>query len=370
MAKKKQTIENGTSVKFLGYEEGDEGDLKKGAICTVVGYDPEDDTYDVEDAHGNGDSLYADEFEVQEAAPTTGKGKAAAKAAPAAKQEEVAAPTKGKGKGKAAAKQEPAPTTKATKATKAAPAAKGKAKGKQQEEQEEVPLPAFKKTASVAKALKDFANPLDAAADLAEQKEKIVFTLGGVLAYVKRNNLHATIESDTNDEDGNPIPLYTADLAGFDKYAESTLGIGKRSANYYVQLYEKFSQITTEAKLAKIGWTKLRELLRLNNLLDENSVDTWLEVARTGSTTEVKDAVKEAIVDAGDGHQSHGNTRTATMTTWKLATHDDQTELVKECFAMAREVLGEDATDSQCFVHICGEWNQMGYEEEGEEEAA
>jgi hypothetical protein len=368
---KNTVIENGTKVKFLGYEEGDEGELSKGAMVTIVGYDATDKTYDVEDAEGNGDSLYAEEFEVGDAVET----------APATKS--AAAP---KNKAKAAAKPVDAKAEKAKenaaaiKAKEKEAAAKAKAKAvadkaaaKAAEEQALLDaMPKFKKTTSVAAALKEFDGDAIAAANaLAEQKEQTVFTLGGVLAFVKRNNLQATIPGE-EDAEGNATAAYTADLKGFDAYAEDTLGIGKRSANYYVQLYERFSQLTTEAKLARIGWTKLRELLRLNNLLDEGSVEEWLEVARTNSTTAVKEKVTTAIVDAGDEVETHGNTSTADATSWKLLTYNDQTDMVRAAFAMAREVLGDDASDSKCFVHIVQEWTDLGYEGEGEaeEEAA
>jgi hypothetical protein len=350
----KTTIKTGTQVKFIGSAEYD-GQLAKGATVTIKGFDPEEGTYAVEDEEGLQDSLFDTEFEVIEA-------KAKTKAKPAAEEAKPATKTAAKAKVKTAEEEE-APRTKSKGRTdtevkgKGKTEAKAKAKAKVKEEEEVIPLPKFKTTASVKAALDEHeGDALAAAHELAESSEKTVFTLGGVLAYIKRNDLHTSVESEETDEEGNSVPAYAPGLKGFNAYVEDTLGIAARKADYFVNLYEKFSQITTEAKIAKIGWTKLRELLPLD--LDESNVEEWLDYAKETPTVDLKEAVREQLVDAGG--KTHGNRKTATMVTRKFRFFEDQDNVVKEAIDKAREVIGDDQDDSACILHILNEWIALG----------
>lgn len=371
---KKQNIANGTKGKFLEYDDGEEGALKKGVEITVTGYDPEQDTYNVEDGDGNTDSLYVEEFEVVEDKKATTK-KAASKKATTKKATTKKAATKKTAKTKAAKADEEETEADADEeeqeeveeqeeaekpATKKATTKRTSRASNNDNDEEEIPLPKFKKTTSVGKALKAHDNdPLTAAEVLSEEKERTVFTLGGILAFIKRNDSFLDIVGDDDES------LYEEGLKGFNAYVEAELDLKPRTANYYVQLYERFSQITTESKIAKIGWTKLRELLPLSeSALNDETVDEWLELAKDSSSAALKEKVRESIVNSGD--DTHGNQRTAKQKSYKLVVHEDQAEVVDEALAAAREVLGDDASDSACFVHILGEWMNLSYEE-GEE---
>lgn len=386
---KTNTIKTGTAVTFLGYSDGKGDTFEEGAKLTIIGYDPDDKTYALEDESGAQDSLYAKEFEVIDLAPAVTKGKA--KAAPAKKaatkktaapaapveadeEEEIEEIEEEDEEEDSEEEEAPAPvktkTAKAAKGGKAeskTPAAKNasaKTKGKADAEAEEVPLPKFKMTVSVKSALEENGgNALKAAKTLAESSEKTVFTLGGVLAHIKRTDAHVNILSDEKDEEtGKRLPLYDKGNKGFNAYVEAALGIAARKADYYVNLYEKFSQITTEAAIGKIGWTKLRELLPLE--LDKDNVDEWLDYAKESSTAEVKDAVTKTLVDSGQ--KLHGNSKRGKgdteKVTYKLHFFADQNNVIVEAIDKAREVIGEDATPSQCFAHIAQEWLNMDYE--------
>lgn len=369
---KSTTLKAGTAVTFLGYSDGKGDTFKKGASLKIVGFDPDDNTYAVEDENGEQDSLFATEFEISGAGDVKAKA-TNAKTAPAKKastktakrkaapveeedeeveEEEVEAP-KSKAKSKTATTKT-AKTAAKSKTTKAAKTKTAK------EEKEEVVLPAFKATASVKAALAEHDDDAIAAAhDLAESGEATMFALGGVLAHIKRNDLHLAIEGEEEDEDGNALPAYAPGLKGFNAYVENTLGYASRKAAYLVDLYEKFSQITTEAKIAKIGWTKLRELLPLD--IDKTNVEEWLEFAKESSTAEVKAEVSKTLVNAGG--KLHGNKSTSEKTKLNLILFDDQGKMVEEAFDKAREVIGEEATASQCFVHIVTEWMALDYDE-------
>jgi hypothetical protein len=341
-----KTIKTGTQVQFIGSNEYD-GDLKIGATVTIMGYDPDEGTYAVEDSNGLQDSLYDTEFKaVEENSKPKGKVKAT--------EDKADAKTATKKASKTLEEAEAAPKTKTKAKADAKPTkTEAKAKAKVKEEEEEVQLPKFKTTASVKAALEQHeGDALAAANELAEASEKTVFTLGGVLAYIKRNDLHTSIESEETDDEGNVLPAYASGLKGFNAYVEDTLGIAARKADYFVNLYEKFSQITTEAKIAKIGWTKLRELLPLD--LDESNVDEWLDFAKESPTSELKAEVTKSIVDAGG--KVHGNRQTAQMVTRKFRFFEDQDNVIKEAIDKAREVIGEDQDDSACLLHIANEW--------------
>jgi hypothetical protein len=333
MAKSTSTIKTGSQATFIGSKDYD-GALKEGSTVIIKGFDPDENTYAVQDEEGVQDSLFAEEFEIAEAAPAKTKTKAT-------KAEVEAKPAKTK-----------------TKATKAEVEAKpAKTKTKATKEEEEITLPKFKTTASVKKALADHnGDAIATAAEIAESSEKTVFTLGGVLAYIKRNESHTEILSDEKDEEtGEFLPLYPAGNKGFNLYVQDSLGIASRKADYFVNLYEKFSQITTEAAISKIGWTKLREMLPLE--LDEDNVEEWLAYAKDASTTELKAEVTKTMVDSGG--KQHGNKKDTLMVRRAFSFFEDQDNVVKEAIDKAREVIGDEASDSACAVHIFQEWLNM-----------
>jgi hypothetical protein len=340
-----KTIKTGTQVEFIGSKEYD-GALEVGTTVTIMGYDPDEGTYAVQDQDGTQDSLYDTEFSaIEEEAPKEAKTKTKTKT----KAVEVVETVE---------EVEEAPKTKTKTKTKAEPKATTKKTAKTAKVvlEEVAPLPKFKTTASVKAALEQHGgDAIAAATELAEASEKTVFTLGGVLAYIKRNDSHTAIESDEQDEEGNVLAAYEAGLKGFNAYVEDTLGIAARKADYFVNLYEKFSQITTEAKIAKIGWTKLRELLPLD--LDESNVEEWLDYAREASTSDLKAEITKSIVEAGG--KVHGNRQTAQMVTRKFRFFEDQDNVVKEAIDKARAVIGDDQDDSACVLHILNEWMAM-----------
>lgn len=363
---KTATLKVGTELTFNGYQEGAEGPLTKGEKLSVIGFDPSEGTYAVENEEGARDNLFPAEFSVGAPTPKAATKKVA-KAKPAAEDEEEVVKTVKKTASKVKTETETAIKDKAK--------AKTTAKAKENKKEEPVELPAFKTTPSVKAALESHGgSALKAAHELAESSEKTIFTLGGVLAYIKRNDAHTEILSDERDEEtGKRLPAYEAGLKGFNAYVQDVLGIAARRADYFVNLYEKFSQITTEAKIGKIGWTKLRELLPL--ALTKDNVEDWLDKAKASSTAELKESVTKTLVNSGE--KVHGNRDTSEKTVRKFVFFDDQENVVNEAISRAKEVIGEEATDSQALLHIVTEWLNFeeaepelsdDYEEEEEED--
>lgn len=367
---KNEQYKVGDLVTFLGYDGDADGELKAGDQLKVTGYDPDQELYNivrVSDEHE--DSLFEVEFEpsTQKASQKPGRRAAKQEVAQEVDEEQDVAPVakktpKAKAVKEAPVQPEPEPEkVVAKKASKPAKVEveqvkeekpKAKKAQKNQEEAEEVELPEFVQTSSVTAALElHDGDELATAAALAEQKEKTIFTLGGVLARIKRNNAFSSIVNAKNER------TYEDGLKGFNNYVKDELGVESRSAAYYVDLYEMFSRVTSEDKIAKIGWTKLRELLPLKEIIDENNVDSWLKKAKQVSTKELHDAVTKQLVDAGE--KTHGNRQLAEQTTFKYVVHNDQATTITDAITRAKEIIGDDCSDGAALVHIVSEWLQM-----------
>jgi len=391
----KRKYADGTIVWFKAYEDGADGELNAGDKLKITGFDEEQEVYNVETEDGQADSVFDTEFTTEdpEAEQKPARKKAAKVVVEDNDEDEDEGPvkavvTKKSAKAVIEIEEEPAKPVKASKKKKVEvveedeeeeevvapkkeskkskkvveeddedeePVVEQKKRGRKPKvevEDEEDTLGEFVSTESVTKTLKlHKGNALDAAKDLAETKERTIFTLGGVLAYVKRNESFSKIK----DEDGQN--KYEKGLVGFNEYVKEELGIEARSAAYYVDLYEMFSKVTTEAKIAKIGWTKLRELLPLRQSINTDNVDEWLDKAKNSTAAELHESVTKSLVDAGE--DIHGNRVTAKQVKFSFVVHNDQESIVKEAIDLAKEILGEDATDSAALVHIFGEWLQM-----------
>ena len=330
--KHKQTVPTGNSVKFLKYgEDAEGGELRQNDILTIVGFDAKDGVYNVRcDSTGVEDSLYKDEFSTD------------------------VSPAKGKTKSKAKTEPEPAPASKSKPSN-----VKVEVEEEEQEEQG-AEIPKFRATASVSQAVKDAnGDYLAAAQTLADSEAKAKFVLGGVLAKIKRENLQAHIASDEKDAEGNWLPAYDGNLNGFNAYVRDSLNLHDRKAHSLVNIYEKFSQITTEAKIDKVGWTKLRELLPLD--LTTDNVDEWLTKAKTMHGADLHESVTESLVD-GEG-KVHGKRGLNTQVAFKFVAFNDQAEMWKEAIAEAKKVIGEEQSDSMAVNHIFTEWLTLQQQE-------
>lgn len=340
-SKIEQKFKNGTTLVFLGYDgDNGEGKLKAGDKLTVTGFDDVQELYNVTSEEGVMDSLFENEFKIEaEAAQTKTRTKLkVVEPAPVVSEEvddELVQEVKPKAKKEKKVEQKTEPKSK--------------------QEEEEV-VGGFKKTESVLAILKRHGeDALLAATDLAETKERTIFTLGGVLAYIKRNDTFKSIK--TEDDAGIAHQTYQDGLIGFNTYVKAELGIEARSAAYYVDLYEMFSQVTTEAKIAKIGWTKLRELLPLRDSINADNVDEWLDKAKSSTTSELHEKVTKTLVDAGE--ELHGNRVTAQQTKLTYVVHEDQANTVAEALRKAKDIMGDDTTDSAALVYILSEWMQL-----------
>ena len=108
----------------------------------------------------------------------------------------------------------------------------------------------FVHDAEVANIIRD-QDPLEAAKSLHDSVKQTYFTLGGVLYEIDETK--AYIRAGYDDEDG------------FRAYVEAELGIRYHKARYLVRTYKTFSTLGFDRdRLAEIGWTKAREIARLD----------------------------------------------------------------------------------------------------------
>jgi hypothetical protein len=367
----KQKVPTGAQVIFSGYAEDDaKGPLlgHDGVSLKVTGYDKDDDTYNVEceiDGETVEDALFDDEFSAEKAKAATKKDatkKAAAKKAAAKKvaSKKTKAPTL------TVVEDEEVKEVKDLVAKKTAKkVAKKVAKAKVKEE---APLPAFKRTTTLTSTLKEYEGDACAAAyDWCEEVERSNFVLGGLLAYIKRNDEHAKILSEELNEDGTEyLPAYKSGLKGFSSFVEDYLGLKAVKAHWLVRIYETFSQIATEKQIAAVGWTKLRELLPLGDILTVDNVQEWLDKASEETTADLHESVKKKLVKSGA--KTHGNKGKDEQTTRKFVFFNHQAEVIEEAIERKKAEMDDttkgDYPDSAALYAIISEWSDL-QEQEG-----
>jgi len=374
--KYKQSIATGSKLTFTGYAEDDaEGSLTDyvGSVLTITGFDTEDGTYNVEldDDTSVIEALFDDEFEVldakEEPAPVakkTAKKKVAKKktAAKKAAKLEESSPEE---------QEQEVPTVPAKKTAKKKTAAKKAATKKvvvKNKADAEVALPTFKKTTTLASTLKDYdGDVVSAAYDWAQEVEKSNFVLGGLLAFIKRNDSYLSMDSDNVDDDGVAVPAYEKGLKGFNLFVQDYLGLKAVKAHWLVRIYETFSQIATEKQITAVGWTKLRELLPLGDILTKENVGEWLDHAKDETTTALHERVDKKLLDSGV--KKHGNSGAKNeQTNRKFVFFNSQAEVVDAAIAKKKGEMDEaskgDFPDSAALYAIISEWSDLQGQED------
>lgn len=343
-------IAPGTPVRFLGYKEAAPEGAKLvegetyyiGQHWPASGDDPE--VYDVlksPNAKKPLESVLPDEVttdlepDVYVAAETEDEQE---------EEEEAPAP---KAKKKAA--------TKPTKPTKPA-------KAKQEEAvvvPEPVSAPAGKLTLlkSVKEAIKLHGTALAAATKLYSEVERTYLAIGGCLAIIQREDMHADPKLVKK---GN---VYEPGQKGFKAFCEEVMAMSYRKAQYLINIYETISRLgISEAQLAGIGWSKLKDAVGYLNT-EGADVEEVIALAKNKNGTEFASEMKKKILEAGG--TLHGNSAGTEMTVFKFALHMDQGEKLAQALDTAAATLGvtppsEDrSTMGQCLDHIITEWSAL-----------
>lgn len=312
----------GQQVKFKGYAEGTTEDQKvfqPGDILELVSDGP--DTGGVENYNvrrltdGSAASCYFDEIEKYEAP--------------------AEAPADGKKPKKEKKPAEP-------KAPKEAPP----------------PPPPLVLTEAVQNLVSDDpSKTLEAAETLSKQVDVTEFTLGGLLAKIKRDGTYATIL----DTEGKPV--YPVGNDGFNAYAQARLSCGSRKAAYLASIYEKYSAIgATEEDVGKVGWTKASLLLPV---ITKENKDELLGFAADNNKDSVSERVKTIQVNAastGSGGGAPAPRGVKKVFTTVLYNNDAATyEAILE--AAKGRLSAEDQKDknvlSKASLLMATEWSQF-----------
>lgn len=314
----------GQEVEFKAYAETPEAGqdvFKPGDILRLdkEGNDPQNESYvAVRLSDGMSSTVFFDEIQSYTAPAPADEGE--------------------KAKGKKA-KKEKAPKEAKPKAEKPAP---------------EPPAPLVLTESVKALVSENAEDTIKAAETLSKQIDTNEFTLGGVLAAIRRDSLHTKLLG----EDGKPI--FTDDKSGFESYINARLSCGYRKAMYLIGMYEKYSALgVTEQQIAKIGWSKA--VLMLNVVNAENKGEL-LEFAETHSKSEVEAHVKSVRVNAGT---ESGVSARGVRHSFAFSLYNNEGEIVKAAIESAKADLSPEqrkddkAATNAAFLKIVTEWSQM-----------
>jgi hypothetical protein len=310
----------GAILTFTGYTalpDGDEPILTAGQKVRVVAHG-EDEAVQAEPLDGGqGDTLFFGEYTVDEVQATkaTTKPKAKAAAKPKAKTK-AKTPKKTKAKVKAPEAPVEAPITTIAVAT---------------------PAPApITDSATVSKLLEE-QDALAAAKALALQAEETFISLGGVLSHVYNEGLHKTLGFDGR--------------RGFAEYMLTELNIQYRKGMHLIEIYTVIRRLgIDEERAARIGWTKLREIV---GKMTVDNADSLLTFAENNTREDIVDHVRTTYVNADE----EGPTKVAkTRLTFNL--FGENTGTVQRALAAAQETANL-STPEEALTLICAEWSQL-----------
>lgn len=206
----------------------------------------------------------------------------------------------------------------------------------EEEDEEEAEEAVIVDSASVKKALKGSA--VDAAKSLVRRVDETSYTLGGVLNHIKTTGEHEAIVDAKGkkrfakvktDEDGKQISTFA-------QYCEVELGLEYRKAMYLIDIYRHFAALgVDEKRVAAIGWSKAKELVKVTNA---DNFDKMLTYAETHKKDDVIKHVRDTIVKLGGESGSGRKTReTRTKTTFTVKAFDDQAKAIKQAIAAVKK---------------------------------
>lgn len=344
----------GGQARFKGYtelEEGQEELLTAGEVVEVLAQDPDDGSFTVRSVANpdRADNVFDDELdEVAVAAEEAPKRRTRAAAAPAPVAEPAAAPVAAKGKGKAKPAVTAAP---AAEPVAVLPTAKGKPKAKPAAAAKPAPAPKPVKEAPkmvVIETIKDMVGTAETALasakqiaqtlnDLREQEEQTVFSLGGLLVYIRDNEAYK-IEG----------------YADMPAYLEAELGMKERSGQYYMRLYSELTDAgVTVKQIEGIGWTKLRALLGSINA--DNKVQL-LAKAKKMTRDELVDHMKEVKAKVGKSSATDENASKMTkFPAFKL--FSDQASAFEAAVNAAKTAYNVDNM-AEALFYAMNDWSQ------------
>lgn len=188
-------------------------------------------------------------------------------------------------------------------------------------------------TAAIAES-----DALTAALSLVNRAEQTDFTLGGVIRIIKETGVFKTLGFDGP--------------KGFDEYVETTLGIDKRKASYLMKNYVTFVMIgVDEARLAEIGWSKVKELARIDPVSLKKNFDALVDFSKENTREALVAHIKTNYVVA-----TRAAGEKVKMTTFTFKVAEDSADAVSAALKASCAAAGtQDLNDG--FVYLCTDWS-------------
>lgn len=168
--------------------------------------------------------------------------------------------------------------------------------------------------------------------ELSEQTEVTFFKLGGVLSVIQANGWYEP-------------------YASFREFVEKEHGLHYRKATYWVGIYNNLAESKVPwAKVAHLGWTKLKEIAGVITL---ENVDEWVKIAEQQNTISLIETVKAHLAKGAPKNIEDQTSKTTTTKTFKV--HEDQKEVIEAALEKAK---GEANTqvDTVALEYICGDY--------------
>lgn len=237
--------------------------------------------------------------------------------------------------------EEAKPAKSKAKAKEAAPA-KSKAvaaPARTEEEAEQAPIHHVKSVAKIIKKAEASDGILEAAKSLVVQGEQTDFNLGGVLAEIQSHKTYVTAG-------------YKGDN-GWEEYLEAELGLKYRKAMYLIENYKTCVALgIDEERIAHIGWTKLRSIVRVASKLTEKQLEQLLEKANKSTRGELDAFIDKKYVGAA------GASERISKVVYKFTAMGDEAEYINAAIARAQELV-EGGDVNAALKHIVREWSMM-----------
>lgn len=203
-------------------------------------------------------------------------------------------------------------------------------------------------TAAVQRAMQENHDALSAAKALVQQHEQTYFTLGGVLAHIYAQESFKSLGYDGK--------------RGFALYCEKELGIGYRKAMYLMETYVTFAQIgVDESVLARIGWSKAKELARIGKKSLETlraDLPALLDYAGEHNRDELQDHVTRTYIRT----ETPAPAEKIEKVKLAVTLMGEGGNVVLNAIAAAQRIIAAggaagEVEKGKALEHICGEWS-------------
>jgi len=168
---------------------------------------------------------------------------------------------------------------------------------------------------------------------IVEDTEFSFFKMGGVLSKIQENG-------------------WFGEHGSLKEYIEAEFNIKYRTAMYAIQIYNDLVEAGVPwDKVKAVGWTKIKEV---SPVLTSDNVDHWVEKAKTLTTKELIEEVKQ-FKGEGESNSGGDDAAPAKTTTMTFKAHEDQAETIKSALDKAKEAAGT-TVDTVALEFICLEF--------------